>query len=67
MTKENKTALDAWITKNWMYYQNEVRTNIAKGKMSGYAEDLCIVCYESLINKPDEMIKQMLRDNKVIG
>jgi len=67
MTKENKTALDAWITKNWIYYQNEVRTNIAKSKMSGYAEDLCIVCYESLMNKPDEMIEQMLRDNKVIG
>ena len=68
MTEEElKIELDKWFNRNWEHYQNEVRTNIANGQMSGYAEDLCVVIYEAFHNKPHEQKLQMYNDNLIFN
>jgi len=65
--QELKIKLDEWFTKNWNHFCNEVRTNIAWGKMEEYSNDLCIECYESFLNKPHEAKLQMYQDSKILN
>ena len=59
--------LNKWFNRNWKHYRNEVATNISKGIMSGYTDDLCIQCYEEFMKKKDEQKQQMLDEDKILN
>jgi len=54
-----------WFNANYDHLRREVRTKIANGQMSGYADDLLQLVIEYFLNKPEEQQMQMLRDNKI--
>ena len=66
MKEELKNKVDKWFTKNWKHYTSEVSKNIANGKMNEYSNDLCLTCYEAFMNRKEEDIEQMERDNKIL-
>ena len=65
MTKENKARVDTWVTEWYEWVRREIGKNIAKDRMSDYADDLTIHMIESLYYLSDEKIEQMLRDDKI--
>lgn len=56
---------DKWFSENYHIIQREVRNNIAKDGMSGFADDLIQMSTIQFLNKPLDQQYQMLRDNKV--
>lgn len=65
MTQENKKRLDTWITDHYGWLRNEVNTNICKGGMNQYTDDMMSHMVESLYALSDEKITQMLDDQKL--
>lgn len=65
MKKENKERIDAWVTEWYDWIRREIGNNIAKDRMSQYADDLTIHMIESLYYLSDEKVEQMLRDDKM--
>ena len=63
MKKKNKDRLDKWFTENYEWLRNEVGSNIAKGKMSDYRDDLVSLVVEAAYNLSDEKVEQMLDDD----
>ena len=58
-----KERIDKWVTKNYTWFLNEIKTNIAKNQMSQHAEDLAIFMIESIYNLPEEKVGQLLDDD----
>jgi len=67
MNKELRDKVNKWFERNYAYYLNEVRTNITKGIMSDYTDDICAFMYEEFCRQKPEKIEQMLRDDKVLN
>jgi len=67
MNQELRDRVNKWFAKNYEYYLNEVRTNITKGIMSDYTDDICAFMYEEFCKQKPEKIEQMLNDDKVLN
>ena len=67
MDKELRDKVNEWFVKNWSHYLNEVRTNITKGIMSDYTDDICSFMYEEFLKQKPEKIEQMERDGKILN
>ncbi len=65
MTKNTKDRIDGWVGEKYMWLQNQIYTNIAKGQMKQYGADLTIHMVETLYTIPEEKVIQMLDDGKV--
>lgn len=65
MTKETKNRIDAWVGEKYVWLQDQIYTNIAKGQMKQYGADLTIHMVETLYTIPEEKVIQMLDDGKV--
>ena len=63
MTKEKK--LNKFISEHYEWLMREVKKNIAKGKMSEYAEDLLHHVILDLYKMNEDKINQMLDDDKL--
>jgi len=67
MNKELKDKVDKWFVRNWDHYLNEVRTNITKGIMSDYTDDICSFMYTEFLKQSPEKIEQMVNDDKILN
>jgi len=67
MKQDLKNKVDKWFSRNWKHYLNEVRTNITKGKMSGYTDDICAFMYTEFLKQSPDRIEQMLDDDKILN
>ena len=67
MNKELKDKVDKWFVKNWSHYLNEVRTNITKGRMAEYTDDICSFMYTEFLKQSPEKIEQIERDGKIMN
>lgn len=65
MTKETKKRIDIWVGEKYEWLLNEIKTNIAKGKMSDYASDLLIHMIETVYTQDENKLIQMLEDKKL--
>jgi hypothetical protein len=65
MNKETKDRIDKWVGERYEWLLGEISTNIAKGKMSQYADDLTIHMIETLYSQPEDKINQMMDEDKV--
>jgi len=63
MTIEER--LNKYISEHYQWLLNEVKKNIAKGKMSEYAEDLLHHIILDLYRMDEDKISQMLENNKL--
>jgi len=67
MTEELRNKVNKWFTRNWNHYLNEVRTNITKGKMAEYTDDICAFMYTEFMKQSPEKIEQILEDGKILN
>ena len=67
MTEELRDRVNKWFAENWNHFVSEVRTNIMKGIMGDYCDDICAFMYEEFCKQSPEKIEQMLRDDKVLN
>jgi len=67
MTEELRDRVNKWFKRNYSHYLNEVRTNITKGIMSDYTDDICAFMYTEFLKQSPEKIEQMLDDDKVLN
>jgi len=67
MTEALRNKVNKWFERNWSHYLNEVRTNITKGIMSDYTDDICAFMYTEFMKQKPEKIEQMLDDDKVLN
>jgi len=67
MNQERRNRVNKWFERNWKHYLNEVRTNITKGIMSDYTDDICSFMYTEFMKQKPEKIEQMLDDGKVLN
>ena len=67
MNKELRDKVNRWFERNWNHYLNEVRTNITKGIMSDYTDDICAFMYMEFMKQSPEKIEQMIDDGKVLN
>ncbi len=65
MNKETKNRLDKWVGEKYVWLQDQIYTNIAKGQMKQYGADLTIHMVETLYTQPEDKIIQMLDDDKL--
>lgn len=65
MDRELRRKLDKWVSERYEWVRNEITTNICKGQMREYADDLTIHMIESLYNLPEPKLNQLLDDNKL--
>jgi len=65
MTKETKDRIDEWVGERYVWLNNQISTNIAKGQMAQHASDLTIHMVETLYSQPEDKIIQMLDDDKL--
>ena len=63
MTKEDK--INKWISENYKWIRNEIGTNITKGRMAGYTDDLVQEMMLSLYNLSEEKLDGMLENGKL--
>ena len=63
MTKEEK--INKFVSENYKWLLNEVKKNIAKGKMSEYAEDLLHHILLDLYKLSEGKLDQLLNDGKM--
>jgi len=63
MTTRDK--LNKWVEKEYRWIDREIRKNIAKDRMSDYADDLIQEIILSLYNMPEERIEGMLENGKL--
>ena len=63
--KDTKKRIDEWVSENYLWFLGEVKTNIAKHRMSQYADDLVIHMIETLYTQDDDKINKMLDEDKV--
>ena len=59
--------INLWFEKNYTHYLTQVRRNICKDQMSGYADDVCIECYLSFVKQKHEKKLQYFQDKKILG
>jgi len=67
MTEELRNKVNKWFEKNYEYYLNEVRTNITKGKMAMFSEDLAVFMYMEFMKQKPEKVEQMYNDGKIMN
>ena len=65
ITKKTKNRIDNWVQKNYVWLNGEIKTNIAKGQMKQYGDDLTIHMIETIYSQPESKIIQMLDDDKL--
>lgn len=65
MSKDTKSKLDKFWTKEYEWLGNEIRTNIAKGMMSEYADDLIQHMVIETYKMKEEKLEQMLENGKL--
>jgi len=65
MTKNTKLRIDKWVGEKYEWLLGEIKTNIAKGRMSQYADDLLIHMIETIYEQDDDKVNQMLDDGKL--
>lgn len=66
MTQENKKQLDIYISTHYQWLEDNIRKNIAKGKMSGYISDLLHQQIMEVYNsKDEEKISLMVIEDKL--
>ena len=65
MTKNTKDRIDKWVGEKYVWLQDQIYTNIAKGQMKQYGADLTIHMVETLYTIPEDKVIQMLDDGKV--
>jgi len=58
-----KVKIDTWITQNYKWFLGEIKTNICKGRMRDYADDLAIHMIETLYTQHEDKLNQMLDDD----
>ena len=60
-----KQKLDKFVEREYRWISKEIRTNIAKGKMAEYADDLVQEMMIQLYNMKEEKIEEMLENGKL--
>ena len=60
-----RERINQWFNKNYSMLLREVKNNIAKGGMSGYAVELLHITTIQFLTKPIPQQLQMLDDNKI--
>ena len=65
MTKSTKDRIDKWVGEMYVWLNGEIKTNIAKGRMSQYADDLTIHMIETIYNQDEEKVIKMLDNDKL--
>ena len=60
-----KDRLDEWIREHYGWLDRQIRTNIAKGQMRDYADDLIQEMMIQLYNMKEEKIKELLDNGKL--
>ena len=63
MTHNEK--IGRWIEENYKWVRGQINTNIAKGKMSQYQDDLIQEMMLSLYNMKEDKFNQMVKDDKL--
>ena len=67
MNQELRDKVNKWFERNWNHYLKEVRTNITKGIMAEYTDDICAFMYEEFMKQKPEKIEQMYDDGKILN
>ena len=60
-----KQKLDKFVEREYRWISKEIRTNIAKGKMAEYADDLVQEMIIQLYGMKEEKIEEMLENGKL--
>jgi len=60
-----KSRLDIWVSDHYKWISQQIRTNIAKGKMREYADDLIQEMFIQLYNMKEEKIEELLDNGKL--
>ncbi len=60
-----KSRLDTWVNEHYKWISYQIRTNIAKGQMAEYADDLIQEMMIQLYGMKEEKIEQLLDNGKL--